>query len=292
MHHGSRPQARRYRAQRAVSVIALSIATIRPAVAAGQATATDPKDTTHAQTQAPFFTLKDALLAGAFAGATVIMFPLDKRFALHLQDSATHADRLFAHASTNLEIIASPGAYVIGATFYAVGRLGRFDRLADLGWHGTEAVLLADGFTYALKGIAGRSRPFISNDSTPGDFHPGKGFRSGDYSSFPSGHTSTAFAAASAVTNETARWWPRSVWVVGPLMYGGATGVGLSRMYHNKHWASDVVLGAAIGTFTGRKVVQYQHGHPDNKLDKIMLATSLVPDGHGGTLLMVSLPAP
>src|SRR5262245_62458118 len=54
-------------------------------------------------------------------------------------------------------------------------------------------------------------------------------------------------------------------------MYTGAMAVGLSRMYHSKHWGSDVVLGAAIGTFSGRKVVQYVHGHPGNVIDRVML---------------------
>jgi membrane-associated phospholipid phosphatase len=264
------------------------VAALRPVTA--QTTVTDARDTTHAQTQAPFFTLKDLVLAGIFAGGTVAMFPLDKHIALQFQDSVKTG--FLKHAATGVEYIASPGAYVIGGGLYLVGRLGGYDRVADLGWHGSEAVLLADGITYFIKGVAGRSRPFVSQGEVPHDFDLGQGFRSGDYSSFPSGHTSTAFAAAAAVTNETTRWWPRSTWIVGPLMYGGATAVGLSRMYHNKHWASDVVLGAAIGTFAGRKVVQYQHGHPGNKLDRIMLRTSLAPDGHGGARLTYSIPAP
>jgi len=40
-----------------------------------------PRDTTHAQHQAPFFTKKDALLAGAFVATTALMFPLDKHVA-------------------------------------------------------------------------------------------------------------------------------------------------------------------------------------------------------------------
>ena len=60
-------------------------------------------------------------------------------------------------------------------------------------------------------------------------------------------------------------------------MYGGATLVGLSRMYHNKHWASDVALGAAVGTFSGLKVVRYSHAHPDNKVDRVMLMPSSRP---------------
>jgi membrane-associated phospholipid phosphatase len=73
-------------------------------------------------------------------------------------------------------------------------------------------------------------------------------------------------------------------------MYGGATLVGLSRMYHNKHWASDVVLGAGIGTFSGIKVVRYSHAHPDNFIDRVILQTSIAPDGHGGGMLAGTVP--
>ncbi len=258
------------------------------ALAQTPAAVTDPRDTTHAQHQAPFFTEKDALLAGAFVIATATMFPLDKEFALRLQKHDEGS--LLNKASTGVEYIASPGAYFIGGGLYAIGKLGKMDRVADLGWHGTEAVALAELTTYMIKGIAGRGRPFVSEGEVPTDFDPGRGFKTGNFASFPSGHTTTAFSAAAAVTNETTRWWPKSTWIVGPLMYGGATAVGLSRMYHNRHWASDVVVGAMIGTFAGRKVVQYAHGHPGNKLDRFMLRTSMVPDGHGGRMITVSVP--
>ena len=274
----------------ALTVIGLVSTTFLPAALGAQADSV--RDTTHAQKQAPFFTHRDAVLAGLFAGATILAAPFDKRAALELQDPGAQANHFFKNASTGVELIASPGAYVIGGTLYAVGRIGGYDRVADLGLHGTEAVLFAEGVTFMLKGTVGRSRPFMTDGKDPDDFHLGKGFSSGDWSSFPSGHTSTAFAAAAAVTNETTRWWPRSTWIVGPLMYGGATAVGLSRMYHNKHWASDVALGAAIGTFSGRKVVQYQHGHPGNRLDQLLLRTSVIPDGHGGGVLAVTLPTP
>lgn len=252
---------------------------------------TSPRDSTHAQTQAPFFTVKDALLAGGFAAGTVIMFPLDRRLAQHIHQNPNSANWL-NNASKGVEYIASPGAYVIGGGLYAVGLVGHYGRIEDLGWHGTEAVLFADGVTYVLKGVLGRSRPYVTGDSSAHDFHFGKGFTNGDRQSFPSGHATSAFAAAAAVTNETTRWWPRSEWVVGPLMYAGATAVGLSRMYHNKHWASDVVMGAAIGTFSGRKVVQYAHGHPGNLLDRIILHTAVAPDGRGGVALAYTASVP
>ena len=259
---------------------ALGVVAIRPSLVAAQEVK-DPRDTTHSQKQAPFFIAKDAYLAVGFVAGTALMIPLDRHIATKLRDSSTQANRFFKNASTGVEVIASPGAYVIGGGLYAVGMLARKDRIADLGWHGTEAVLFAQGVTYVLKGIVGRERPFLSNGHDADNFSFGRGFSSGDWTSFPSGHTSTAFAAASAVTNETTRWWPRSTWIVGPLMYGGATAVGLSRMYHSRHWGSDVVLGAAIGTFSGRKVVQYAHGHPGNRIDRFMLRTKVVPAPDG-----------
>src|SRR5258705_435088 len=79
---------------------------------------------------------------------------------------------------------------------------------------------------------------------------------------------------------------------VAPVMYGGATLVGLSRMFHNRHWASDVALGAGIGTFSGLKVVKYSHAHPDNMVDRIILHTTAAPDGRGGAYIIWSAPAP
>jgi membrane-associated phospholipid phosphatase len=234
-----------------------------------------------AKTPAPLFTTKDFIVAGAFTGGMIAMFPLDKRLAKHLTNPGARANKFFKDASTDVEWIASPGAYFIGGSLYAVGRLGHFERVADLGWHGTEAVFVADALTYLLKGVNGRSRPYVSNDTNPHDYKFFKGFGDGSRQSFPSGHATSAFAAAAAVTAETGTWWPGSKWVIGPVMYGGATMVGLSRMYHNKHWASDVVLGAAIGTFSGWKIVQYSHAHP-NPLDRAVLGhVAVTPTGNG-----------
>jgi membrane-associated phospholipid phosphatase len=266
-----------------------------PAALAAQAGSPGSKpDTTHTE-PSPLFTLRDAAVAAGFAGATVALFPVDERLAKRLQNPNTQENRFFKDASNGFEIIASPGAIVIGSSLYLVGRLGHYPRVADLGWHGTEAVLIATGVSGVLKGAIGRARPFVSADTNARDFKFGSGFRDDTRRSFPSGHATTAFAAAAAITSEARRWWPErwwSTWLVGPAMYGGATMVGLSRIYHNDHWGSDVALGAAIGTFSGLKVVQYSHSHPHNRVDRILLRTSLAPDGRGGAILGWSVAAP
>jgi membrane-associated phospholipid phosphatase len=242
--------------------------------------------------QQTLFNARDAWLAAGFVGLTVAMFPIDKHIETHLRDQSVPANRFFDRSATGVEYITTPGSFIIGGALYGIGVATNRPNLKDLGWHGTEAVLLGSGITGVLKGVLGRARPDMFPDTRPSDFQFAKGFTVANRQSFPSGHTTTAFAAASAVTSEVNRMWPRYTWYVGPVLYTGAALVGLSRMYHNRHWASDVALGAGIGTFSGLKVVKYSHSHPDNLLDRIILRTSAAPDGQGGAYIIWSAPAP
>ena len=88
-------------------LVPLLMVTAPLASLAAQTPVTDKRDTTHAQHQAPFFTKKDAILAGVFAGTTIIMIPLDRHIAQRLQDSSTQANRFFKNASTGVEAIAN-----------------------------------------------------------------------------------------------------------------------------------------------------------------------------------------
>jgi membrane-associated phospholipid phosphatase len=238
------------------------------------------------------FTAADGLLAAGFVGATMVMFPIDRHIANHLRDQTTPANQFLDNAARGFEGLTSPGAFLIGPALYAYGRLADHPGVQDLGWHGTEAALVGSGATGLLKGLLGRARPYVSADTNPRDFKALKGFSSASRQSFPSGHTTTAFAVAASVTSEVHRMWPQATWYVGPVLYGGATLVGLSRMYHNQHWASDVVLGAGVGTFAGLKVVRYSHAHPDNFIDRVILKASIMPDGHGGGVLAWAVPVP
>ncbi|HWE43005.1 MAG TPA: phosphatase PAP2 family protein [Gemmatimonadaceae bacterium] len=260
--------------------IAALLLALAPALAPAQQAQTDT--TGVKPSQEPLFTSRDAIYAGAFTLATVALLPLDRKIAEELQDKQNQSNRFFRHQATNFRLIAQPGAFAIGGALYLGGRLAHNERMADLGLHGSEAILVGLVTTGAIKGMAGRARPYMGLD-TPHDFKLFRGFTGGsDYSSFPSGHTLVGFAAAAAVTAETHRWWPHSTWYIAPVMYGGATMIGLSRMYNNKHWASDVMMGAAIGTFAGRKVVQYHHSHPKNRIDRWLLGATIASKPGGG----------
>jgi membrane-associated phospholipid phosphatase len=162
--------------------------------------------------------------------------------------------------------------------------------LAAAGLHGAEAIVLAEVAGGLIKWTTGRARPVEVGDSLPHDFQFLRGLRKGyAYSSFPSGHTIAGFAAAAAFTSEATRSWPHSGWLIGPVLYGSASLVGLSRMYNDQHWASDVVFGAGLGTFVGIKVVQYTHNHSRNRLDRWLLSATITPAPGGGHRLALSV---
>jgi membrane-associated phospholipid phosphatase len=246
-----------------------------------------PHDSVHAAKT--LFTSRDALLAAGFVGLTVAMLPIDKSVAGRLQNPNAQANQFFKNASTDVRMLGDPGTTIIAVSMYGVGRIARWKNVADFGLHGAEAIAVAGATTTLLKGFAGRARPFVSTDTNPTDFHFGRGFSKGNYQSFPSGHTTAAFALASTVTSESQRWWPHQTWIVGPVTYGAATLVGLSRMYNNAHWASDVALGAAIGTFGGIKIVRYNHGHSGNFIDRFFLGTLVQAGPSGDARVGVSL---
>jgi membrane-associated phospholipid phosphatase len=240
----------------------------------------------------PLFTYRDLVLAGSVAAVTLLARPFDDHYAARLQDSATQANRKLQGLATFVRETATPGSFYIGGTMYAVGRLSGNEKLADLGLHGTEALLTGELVGLLIKGVVGRQRPSV-RPRDANNYKLFRGFgRNNEYRSFPSGHTTSAFAAAAAVTSETSRWWPKSTWIIGPALYGGAALAGVSRMYNNRHWASDVLVGAGIGTFAGLKVVRYQHSHPGNRVDRWMLAGSLLPTPEGHVLRWSILPAP
>jgi len=257
-----------------------------------RAGAQDKHETTSASdsTNRPaLFTRADPWILGGFIAGAAAIRPFDRQIANEIREPGAQNNRTAAHAAKVFNFLGSPGTLIGGVALYGVGRIGHFDRVADLGLHGTEAIVVSAGITYVIKGLAGRQRPSHAGVNDPDDFNFGGGFTSGGGTSFPSGHATAAFAAATVVTLETHRWWPKSTWYIAPVMFGGASMVGVARLYSNAHWASDVIMGAGIGTLTGLKVFRYNHvTSKNNRANRWLLTAvpSVSPsiDGRGATL--------
>lgn len=92
------------------------------------------------------------------------------------------------------------------------------------------------GVTYIAVSALSQSVKHIAREPRPD---------TGTRNSFPSGHTTTAFAGAELVRSEYG-------WGVGMGAYAVAATVGFMRMYNDRHWFNDVVAGAGFGILSAR----------------------------------------
>lgn len=135
--------------------------------------------------------------------------------------------------------------YAVLGGFFLVGAVTGDSRARNVAAEGLASSFVAGALiTPTLQRMAGRVRP--RHDAEPHTFHPFSG-----NISFPSGHTTQAFAVASVIATE----YPHTL--VQVAAYGAAAGVAASRMYHDAHFASDVAAAALIGTVVGRAVARY-----------------------------------
>lgn len=138
---------------------------------------------------------------------------------------------------------------LLGGTAVAGALAGRGE-LAEAALHVGAGLAAGGAVNGALKYAVGRERPGDTDD--PHRYRPLNGRNR--WQSFPSGHATVAFSLASALSEEA-----RTPWVT-VLAYGGAAAVAWSRVYDDKHWASDVTAGALIGILAGRGTVRLLHG--------------------------------
>ena len=184
---------------------------------------------------------KVAIISAADAAA----FAADESIADAMQRNRSHFSDEFAK---NVTPFGGGRALQLSAATVLLGIATRNTKLRDTGRDAVEASIFASGFiTPAIKHVAGRSRPFANEGAFA--FDP---FSNND--SFPSGHATNAFAVASVFAAHS------DGWVVPTIAYTLATGVAISRMNDNVHFASDVIAGAAIGTAVGRSIVA-RHKH-------------------------------
>lgn len=131
--------------------------------------------------------------------------------------------------------------FVLGS--YAVGLVFRSPKLRRTALMSIANAALTGAITEVLKALTHRHRPADGNGPYQFD---GASWPS-DNTSFPSGHSTAAWAVATIFATS----YSQTPWV--PVVaYGVAAIVSWSRVHDLRHWASDVVLGAGIGYFFGK----------------------------------------
>lgn len=115
-----------------------------------------------------------------------------------------------------------------------VGILQKDSSLTSKGILMVEALCVNAFTTTALKQVIKRDRPFVTYP------YLDKQAEAGSYS-FPSGHTSSAFALATSLSLAFPKWY-----VIAPS-YVYACAAGYSRMHLGVHYPSDVLAGAIVG---------------------------------------------
>lgn len=203
-----------------------------------------------------------------YSAATTGAFFLDeqvRKFASRQHSETADAlfsiDKFYGDVYTYIPILA----------LYGYGISANQKDVRELGLKLTAATTFALLYNMSLKAIVGRSRPFTEKGNS--NFDP---FSTAfEKTSFPSGHTTFAFSIAAVVDYET-NSLPLEV-----LFYTAASITAMARIYHDVHWFSDTVAGAAIGYFAGRWVAA--------ELDRLNEKRT-VPEPFPSPVIFISIP--
>jgi len=210
----------------------------------------------------PFhMTKKDWRNFGKFAAFIVPLSfadqPLQKE-ALNLRNRNTAVNNVSKYV-TNFGGLYE--AYTLAA-LGAYGFIFKNEKVKNTTLLATQAYITAGALESVLKFLSGRTRPSyygpgeIAKPRFLGPFSKTSKDASGKtvYSSFPSGHTTVAFAAATVFASEY-----KDKPLVPIIVYTAASLIGISRVTENKHWTTDVIVGAAVGFLSGKNVVNNYH---------------------------------
>ncbi|NIM91770.1 MAG: phosphatase PAP2 family protein [Candidatus Aminicenantes bacterium] len=185
---------------------------------------------------------KDFLTFSAVLGAGTLIYVLDQEIQDWAQSRRTIVSEDFASIGNNI----GHGFFLTGliAGLYTTGELTKNYPLRKTALLSLESWLISGFIAYVFKIVAGRARPYT--EASKNTFHMFSG--KSRFHSFPSGHSSSAFAVATTIADQT-----EDV-LVDFFAYTLATLVALSRIHDNKHWLSDVFVGSAIGYFVAKKI--------------------------------------
>lgn len=174
----------------------------------------------------------------ALLGGIALTASLDQPVANHFRDHRSQGGQDVADAWAKVGTV---GVGVVTAGVLAGGLISHNEKVTHAGLRLLFSVGLAGGAAEGIKFALGRERPLQNTSAL--DFDPAH-----FDTSFPSGHTTLAFAMATSLSDDIHRTWA----TVG--LYGLATGVAVSRVYQEAHWVSDVVGGAALGIASAKLV--------------------------------------
>jgi len=177
-----------------------------------------------------------------FAGLTTVAFASDLAAARNVPTNPTVVKNAQRASDAGLAV-----AVGTGAGLFLFGKVKDNDHATEAGLLSGEAALNAFAISTVAKYGFARERPL--EGSGRGEF-----FSGGD--SFPSSHAVLSWSIASVLAHEYPGWGTKF------LAYGTATGVSIARVYGQKHFPSDVLVGSALGWLVGREIYK-QHHDPD-----------------------------
>jgi|SRR5690606_18129053 len=221
----------------------------------------------------PFkFDEQDFLFTGLIISATAFSFTFDNP----VRSSVTKLKNPSMDKVTRWGENFGNGKYVLGlsAALYLGGHIFTDNETRKTGLMLAEAIALNVVVTTGLKVITGRSRPFMNNGNTDIDFL--KMEFDDSENSLPSGHTSTAFAVAIVLSNRIDNPFATAA------IYSLAGLTAFQRIYADKHWLSDTIFGAALGTAIGLKVISLNSREEFNSSAVQINFTPVVSSGNYG----------
>lgn len=181
---------------------------------------------------------RESLLnAGIVLGTSILAMPLDEEMRTISQRNKSTLDGSLLSFANGYGELLYPALGTVG--IYGLGLGFEDERMRFFSRKTFTSLMVAGVMTTAIKSIVGRSRPFMNEGSqtyTPFNVHDAR-------LSFPSGHTTIAFAMSASLSKLIDRWW------ADVLLYSLATGTAYARMHNDRHWLSDTILGGAIGYF-------------------------------------------
>ncbi len=184
----------------------------------------------------------DILKFAAFTGVSAIIYSFDEKIYSFFQNNKSSA--LNNLSKYGLEPIGSGLYPVLGfGSLYIYGLIFNRKESRDLSLLAAKTFVISGLVAQVSKLVFGRHRPYNDEPTNPTNFEPFN-FK---YTSYLSGHTTIAFSMATIIARE----FSDKAWVP-VISYTLATFAGLSRIYDNKHWPTDVIGGAVLGYTIGR----------------------------------------